>query len=173
MKIRTAILLLAILCLCATSFLEAGAQTFTKRRLTDHIYVVDNPAGEDQLVIASKKGLVVFNTFWSSNTAGKYRDEIRRLFDRDDFYAVVNMVDRLDCFGGNAAYAGTRIIGHRNVRDRYEGKDEEVAAEIAQLIDMWRWKERVALERLETLLSAKQRVPAAGGMIGTAATICW
>jgi ornithine--oxo-acid transaminase len=30
-----------------------------------------------------------------------------------------------------------------------------------------------ALERFETLLSAKQRVPAAGGMIGTAATICW
>lgn len=150
MKIRTTMLLPAILLLCATSCLEAGAQTFTKRRLTDHVYVVDNPDGENQLVIASEKGLVVFNTFWSSDTARKYKDEIRRLFDRDDFYAVVNMVDRLDCFGGNAAYEGTRIIGHRNVRDKYEGKDEDIAAEIAQLIDMWRWKERVARERLET-----------------------
>ena len=144
MNIRNVVLFLAILSVSSLCFQETGAQTFTKRKITDHIYVVDNPAGEDQLVITSEKGLIVFNTFWSSLTARKYKDEIRRLFDRDDFYAVINMVDRLDYFGGNAAYKETTIIGHKNIREKYEGKEEEVAAEIAQLIDMWRWKEGVA-----------------------------
>lgn len=147
---KKVLLLLAILSACTLCFQEISAQTFTKRKITDHIYVVDNPEGEDQLVITSDKGLVVFNTFWSSITAGKYKDEIIRLFDRDDFYAVINLVDRLDYFGGNAAYKGATIIGHKNLREKYEGKEEKVAAEIAQLVDMWRWKERVALERLKT-----------------------
>jgi hypothetical protein len=150
MSFRKIILYLAILSVCSLCFQEISAQTFTKRQITDHIYVVENPEGEDQLVIVSEKGLVVLNTFWSSITARKYKDEISRLFDREDFYAVINMVDRLDYFGGNAAYKEATIIGHKNIREKYEGKEEEVAAEIAQLIDMWRWKERVALERLKT-----------------------
>ena len=123
MKIRKVMLLLAILSVCSLCFQEISAQTFTKRRITDHIYVVENPEGEDQLVITSQKGLVVFNTFWSSVTARKYKDEIKRLFDRDDFYAVINTVDRLDYFGGNEAYKETTIIGHKNIREKYEGKE--------------------------------------------------
>ncbi len=150
MRFRQVMLFLGVMSVCLLCFEDAGAQAFTKRKLTDHIYVVDNPEGEDQLVIASKKGLVVFNTLWSSVPAQKYKNEIKRLFDRDDFYAVINMVDRLDYFGGNAAYKEATIIGHKNIREKYEGKEDEVAAEITQLVDMWRWKEGVALERLKT-----------------------
>lgn len=128
----------------------ALAQGFTAEPVTGHIHVIDNPAGEDQVVITSGKGLVVFNTFWSALTAQKYRDEITRLFNRDDFFLTVNMVDRLDCFGGNAAYEGTTIIGQRNLVEKYRGKEKETEAEIRRLIDMWRWKENVSRERMKT-----------------------
>ena len=150
MRFRQVTLVLAIMSVCLLCFENSSAQTFTKRKISDHFYVLDNPQGEDQLVLVSAKGLVVFNTLWSKITAQKYKDEIKRLFDGDEFYATINTVDRLDMFGGNAAYKETKIIGHANLRDKYKGKEKEVAAEIARLIDMWRWKEDVALERLKT-----------------------
>jgi tetratricopeptide (TPR) repeat protein len=134
----------------ALSSAGAIAQEFTAEPVTGHIHIIDNPAGEDQIVITSEKGLVVFDTFWSALTARKYRGEIARIFGRDDFFLTVNMIDRLDYFGGNAAYEGTTIVGQRNLVDKYRGKEKEVEAEIKRLIDMWRWKENVSRERMKT-----------------------
>jgi tetratricopeptide (TPR) repeat protein len=111
--------------------------------------VTDPEGGEDQLVVKSEKGLVVFNTFWSEITAQKYKQEIARAFNRDDFTYTLNLVDRLDLFGGNATYKETMIIGHESFLKKYQGKEKEVAAEIKQLIEMWRWKAEVSRQRLE------------------------
>ena len=150
MRAMRAILVFAAIVLALSSPDDSGAQPFTAERITDHIYVLQNQDGEDQLVMVSEKGLVVFGTFWSSITAQTYKDAISEAFDRDDFYLTVNMVDRLDMFGGNAAYGETTIIGHRNLLDKYKGKEREVEAEIKRLVDMWRWKEEVSRERLPT-----------------------
>ena len=150
MRFKTALLMCVIVSICALSCVNADAQEFSTRKITDRIYVLDNPEGEDQLVIASQKGLVVFNTMWSEITAQKYKDEISAALGRDDFYLTVDMVDRLDMFGGNAAYKETIIIGHENLRNKYEGKEQEVDAEIKRLIEMWRWKADVSRKRLET-----------------------
>ncbi len=106
--------------------------------------------GDQQLVIKSNKGLVVFNTFWSGITAKKFREAIARGLQRSDFAYTLNLVDRLDLFGGNAVYKDTTIIGHESFLNKYRGKEKEVAAEINRLIDMWRWKEEVSRKRLET-----------------------
>jgi tetratricopeptide (TPR) repeat protein len=150
MTAKPALLTCGILLFCALSFENASAQSFTTTKITDKIYVLNNPDGEEQLVITSQKGLVVFNTMWSEIIARKYKDEISRAFNRDDFYLTVNLVDRLDMFGGNAAYKETTIIAHSNLRDKYKGKENEVDAEIKRLIEMWRWKEDVSRKRLET-----------------------
>jgi len=113
--------------------------------------IEDNEDVGRQLVIKSEKGLVVFDTYWSEITSRKYKDDIVKALNRDDFAYVINTVDRLDIFGGNAAYKGTPIVGHKTIVDRFEGREEEVDAEIRQLIDMWRWKEGVSRERLDTL----------------------
>jgi tetratricopeptide (TPR) repeat protein len=127
----------------------ANAQEFRARRIADRIFVLENvEGGEDQAVIASDSGLVILNSFWSEITAQKYKNGIMNAFERDDFIYLINMVDRLDMFGGNAAYKGIPIIGHKAFWDRYRGKEEEVSAEIEDLIEMWRWKEKVARERL-------------------------
>ncbi|UCG63305.1 MAG: tetratricopeptide repeat protein [Candidatus Zixiibacteriota bacterium] len=58
------------------------------------------------------------------------------------------MLDRLDRCGGNGAYAGIPIIGHRGFRDKYGDNDSAVTAEVNEAIEMWRWKEDVARQRL-------------------------
>lgn len=143
-------ILFSVLIVLLVSFGPAGAQEFGLTKISDHVYLVTNPEGEDQLVVASERGLVVFDSFWSQITARKYKDEIVRLLERDDFRYTVNTVDRLDMFGGNAAYDETTIIGHRSFLDKYKGKDAEVKAEIDRLIAMWRNKERISRERLPT-----------------------
>jgi tetratricopeptide (TPR) repeat protein len=133
------------------SFTNASAQNFQIKEISAKIFIVVDPeGGENQLVITSEKGMVVFNTFWSEITAKKYKKEIAKAFNREDFAYTIDMVDRLDMFGGNAAYKETRIIGHDSFLEKYQGKEEEVEAEIKRLIDMWRWKEDVSRKRLET-----------------------
>jgi tetratricopeptide (TPR) repeat protein len=132
------------------SFTNASGQNFQIKEISDKIcMVVDPEGGENQLVIKSEKGLVVFNTFWSEITAQKYKKEIAKASNRDDFAYAINMVDRLDMFGGNAAYQETKIIGHDSFLEKYKGKEKEVEAEIQELIEMWRWKEDVSRKRLE------------------------
>jgi hypothetical protein len=142
--------LLGMLFVLLLSFGNAGAQEFGLTGISDHVFFVTNPEDEDQLVIASENGLVVFDTFWSEITAQHYKEELARLLDRDDFRYTVNMVDRLDMFGGNAAYDETTIIGHRSFLDKYGGREVEVKAEIDRLVEMWRNKERISRERLAT-----------------------
>ncbi len=68
------------------SLTNASAQNFQIKEISDKIFIVIDPhGGENQLVIKSKKGLVVFNTFWSEITAQKYKKEIAKAFNRDDF----------------------------------------------------------------------------------------
>ncbi len=147
---KKVILLVVLITLSAINFTNASAQNFQTREISDKIFIVTDPeGGEGQLIVKSEKGLVVFNTFWSEITAQKYKKEISKALNRNDFAYTINMVDRLDMFGGNAAYKETRIIGHDSFLKKYRGKEREVEAEIKRLIDMWRWKEDVSRQRLE------------------------
>jgi tetratricopeptide (TPR) repeat protein len=132
------------------SFTNVSSQNYQIKEVSEKIFIVIDPeGGENQLVIKSEKGLVVFNTFWSEITAQKYKIEIAKALNRNDFAYTINMVDRLDMFGGNAAYKKTKIIGHDSFLEKYQGKEKEVDAEIQELIKMWRWKEDVSRKRLE------------------------
>lgn len=146
MKLRLVAAVLAILSVCSSSFDPAEAQSISSRKIAEGIFFLESPENEDQLLVVSEKGLVVFNTFWPSMVA--QRSEIVRIFGRDDFYMLINMVDRLDMLGSNAAYEGIKIVGHKSFLEKYTR--EKVDAEVRELIDMWRWKEDVSKERLPT-----------------------
>ncbi|MGB6033037.1 MAG: tetratricopeptide repeat protein, partial [Bacteroidota bacterium] len=94
------------------------------------------------------KGLLVFDSFWSVRAARKLKEAISQNLGRDDVTYVINMVDRLDMFGGNAAYEEAVIVGHVGLLEKYQHKQSVVDAELADLIEMWRWKEGVSRERL-------------------------
>ena len=134
-----------------SSFWHVAAQDFQKKQVSHHVFIITNPeVGESQVVFQSEKGLVVLNSFWSAIPAGFYKNEIKKTLDRDDFQYIINVVDRLDLFGGNAVYQESHIIGHHTFLNKYKGKEKEVEEEIKDLIDMWRWKEDVSRQRLET-----------------------
>ncbi|MEW5923971.1 MAG: hypothetical protein AB1746_08295 [Candidatus Zixiibacteriota bacterium] len=149
MKIRLILSIAAVFVMSMFNYGRAGAQEFQARQITDKIFAIGNSENSDeQLVIASDKGLVVLNSFWSEITARRFKTAIINALKRDDFIYLIDMTDRLDMFGGNAAYQNIHIVGHKAFRDKYRGKEDEVRAEINDLIEMWRWKEKVARERL-------------------------
>ncbi|MBN1163857.1 MAG: tetratricopeptide repeat protein [Candidatus Krumholzibacteriota bacterium] len=150
MKVKIA-LLICLISIFLPSSGKSSDRGFQIKNISSKIFMVKIPeGGEDQLVITSSKGLVVFDSFWSEITARRHKEAIARALNRNDFYLTINMTDRLDMFGGNAAYKETTIIGHQAFWDKYQGKEKEVEAEIKRLIDMWRWKEDVSRQRLET-----------------------
>ena len=130
----------------------ASSQDFKATELFDGIIKVESTEegedGEAQIVIASDKGLVVLNSFSSEATAQRLKAGIVETLKRDDFLYLINMVNRLDRCGGNGAYKGVPIIGHKAFLDEYQGKDDVVSSEVNDMIGMWRWKADVARERL-------------------------
>ncbi|HUX06199.1 MAG TPA: tetratricopeptide repeat protein [Acidobacteriota bacterium] len=125
---------------------EAG---FDVHKISERVILVsDRAEGTPQLAIASEKGIVVFDSHWSNITAAKFRAAIAEAFGRDDFAYTVNHVERVDFIGGNETYKDTTIIAHEYLREVLD--KERVEAEVKELIEMWRWKERVSSERLAT-----------------------
>jgi tetratricopeptide (TPR) repeat protein len=146
---RKAIVPVVLIQLTFIFFSHVFAQEFQTRQLLDKVYAIGNSDdSEEQLIIVSDKGMVVLNSFWSEIAANRFKSGIIEELKRDDFLYLINMTDRLDMFGGNAAYKDIPIIGHKTFWDKFKGKEEEVGAEIDGLIEMWRWKEGVARERL-------------------------
>jgi len=148
-------LILLITLICIIVILSVGhvnGKEFKATEIFDKIFKVeslrDGEDGEEQIVIASEKGLVVLNSFSSEPTARKLKAGIVETLKRDDFLYLINIVDRLDRCGGNGAYDGIPIIGHRAFLDEYQGQDEVVSERVNDMIEMWRWKADVARERL-------------------------
>ena len=143
------ILFLAVFLIITLHSVAQEIEGFEIRQLTDNIFVfIGKEAGTDQLVIRSEKGLVAVDTHWSNITAAGFRKAFTDYFNRDDFVFTINSVDRLDMFGGNETYKDSIIVGHESFKNQFT--EEAVAAEINQLIEMWRWKEEVSRERLKT-----------------------
>ena len=125
-------------------------QGFQVKKISDKVFIVSNPDLGNQVVVQSEKGLVIFDSFWSEKTAKMFREEISKTLCRNDFSYVINMVDRLDMIGGNAAYQEAIIVGHENIIAKYS-REKLVKEEIAELIEMWREKEGYSRNRLQNL----------------------
>jgi tetratricopeptide (TPR) repeat protein len=123
-------------------------QGYHTKEISDNVTIVSNPDLGDQVVVQSKKGLLIFDSFWSVKTAGLFKDEISRTLHRNDFSYVINMVDRLDMIGGNIAYQEALIVGHENILNKY-GNEETVKSERAELIEMWKEKAGYSRNRLK------------------------
>jgi tetratricopeptide (TPR) repeat protein len=142
-----------IICLMVFSIFPTGklyAQKFQVREISDKVSIISNPDLGSQVVVQSEKGLVVFDNFWSEITARIFKEDISKTLGRDDFSYVVNMADRLDMIGGNAAYQEAVIVGHENILNKYSS-EKLVKEEIAELIAMWREKEGYSRNRLNNL----------------------
>ena len=75
---KRVILFAVLIILFAISFTNASAQDFHIKEISDKVFIVSNPDLGNQLVIQSKKGLVIFDSFWSEKTAGIFKEEISK-----------------------------------------------------------------------------------------------
>lgn len=142
--------LVLLTCLCSSRC--AHAQDFEARELIDNVYAItDVENNEEQVVIASDKGLVVLNSFMSPRSAERFRNAIVEGLERDDFYYLIDMVDRIDLFGGNAAYEDIPIAAHKAFWDKYKDNEEAANEELESLIGMWREKENASRQRLQNM----------------------
>ncbi len=157
MKTKKLTILICILMISLFPFRKTYAQEFQIEKIVDKIFMVSVSGLGKQIVVQSEKGLVIFDSFWSETTAKEIKKEITKALNQDDFSYVLNMVDRLDYFGGNAAYKEAVIIGHDSFLERYKGKEKEVEAEIQELIETWRWKEGAAREKIQNLEKGSER----------------
>jgi len=142
---------LTVFSIIVLSLLSSGLlypQGFQTREISDKVLIVSNPDLGNQVVIQTEKGLVVFDSFWSEKTALMFKEEISKTVGRNDFSYVINMVDRLDLIGGNAAYPEAKIVGQENILTKYS-TEEPVKKELAELIAMWRAKEGYSRDRLQ------------------------
>ena len=101
------------------SMINMYSQGFQTREMVGNVFIVENPDLGSQVVVQSEKGLVVFDSFWSTGTEELFRQEIVRSLNRSDFAYIVNMVDRLDMIGGNAALDAAVVVGQDHIADKY------------------------------------------------------
>lgn len=147
---RSRTFLVLLVSLCLLRFNAAHAMQATE--LADHVFAMeDQDRGEKQIVITSERGLVVLNSFASPHSASRFKEAIATFLERDDFCYLINLVDRIDLFGGNAAYKEVPIVGHRAFWQTYGENDKTATREFTELIEMWRHKENGSRERLRKL----------------------
>jgi len=150
MKAKPLSIFIYILVIFLLPFGKIRAQSFKIHNISDKISIMEANTGENQLIVQSQKGMVVFDSFWSKGMALIFKEEISKALNRNDFNYVINTIDRLDQMGGNAAYKEAAILGHDSILEKYKDKAKVVETEIRNFIEMWRWKENVSRERLET-----------------------
>ena len=135
---------------CLFSMINMYSQGFQTREMVDNVFIVENPDLGSQVVVQSEKGLVVFDSFWSRGTEELFRNEITKSLNRSDFAYIVNMVDRLDLIGGNAALEESVVVGQDNIADKFRN-GATVEEELSELVEMWREKEGYSRDRLQNL----------------------
>ena len=135
---------------CLFSMINMYSQGFQTREMVGNVFIVENPDLGSQVVVQSEKGLVVFDSFWSTGTEELFRQEIIRSLNRSDFAYIVNMVDRLDMIGGNAALDAAVVVGQDHIADKYRN-GATVKEELSELVEMWREKEGYSRDRLQNL----------------------
>lgn len=156
MKSRLLLIIFWTLVISLSKYGELYSQVFQIKKISEKVFIVSNPDLGNQVVVKSEKGLVTFDSFWSEKTAKMFKEEISKALNRNDFHYMINMVDRLDMIGGNAAYQESIIVGHENIITKYS-REKLLKEELAELIEMWREKEGYSRNRLQNLESGTKK----------------
>lgn len=116
------ILLPFLVCLFCSFIAAQETLDFTVKKIGEGVYAAISPdrskAGSNAGFVVGDDGVLVVDTFISTDAAKELLDEIRKVTDLPIRY-VVNTHYHLDHTGGNAVFkqAGASIVAQRNVRD--------------------------------------------------------
>jgi glyoxylase-like metal-dependent hydrolase (beta-lactamase superfamily II) len=88
-------------------------------RISDRViaaWVGENAWSNQTIAVASKRGIVVIDTFSSWAYQERIRAAIEKEFGRSDYFAVINTHQHYDHTNGNQLYADLPIIAHQAAR---------------------------------------------------------
>lgn len=111
---------LVLLILCSGLAFSSDSADFTVKKIGDGVYAAVSPdrskAGSNAGFIVGSNGVVVVDTFTTTDAAKELLTEIRKVTNLPIRF-VVNTHYHLDHTGGNAVFAeaGAIILAHRNV----------------------------------------------------------
>jgi len=120
-------------------------------RLSERVIALHDDYGDRlQFAFNTDRGIIVYETLWSTRVARQYRRVIEREFGGAEFAYVLNPCNRLDVVGGNAVYPDAEIVAHEGTRRSLREAGQDLEAALNPLINMWRRKEAASRERLQT-----------------------
>ncbi len=105
-------------------------------RLSDRVvaaWVGDLAQGNQTIAVASKKGIVVIDTYASRVQQQLIRTAVEKELGRRDYFCVINTHQHYDHTNGNPLYAGLPIISHSASREGMRNDAEKVPAWIARV----------------------------------------
>ena len=105
-------------------------------RLSDRVVVAwvgDFAQGNQMIAVASKKGIVLIDTYASRAQQQLIRTAIEKEFGRRDFFCVVNTHQHYDHTNGNPLYADLPIIAHAAAREGMRSDAQKIPAWIARV----------------------------------------
>lgn len=157
---------LFIMCLCSLFFLsmadgvaQNGKLKLVIKRIANKVITVEHEFGSSsQMVVVSKKGLVVFGSHFSVSMAREYLHSIKEQLGRDDVVYLINNSGRIIKSGGNAAFKQATIISTKEVFESMNRTPEVLEQAIQKSIKGWKWKLEKAKEQLGKLDASSPRL---------------
>ena len=144
--------IIMFVCFYSGLYAERTPLNLKARKITERIVIVETDQGfASQLVVASRKGLVVFGSHFSRSAAEEYIRAIKKELGRDDIRYLINDSSRAIKCGGNAVFSAAKIIARESVFEEMKKDQQELNAEIEREIAGWKNKIEVTEERLKTL----------------------
>lgn len=112
---------------------QAFAGLVDVEKVSDRVLVLNfKTSGISNLVaVKGQKGLVIIDTEVSPGVMQPVKEEVERLFQRDDWAYVVNTHAHMHHAGGNSLFKNAVVIGHDNLADEmqwlidYQKKEED------------------------------------------------
>ncbi|MDH4271919.1 MAG: MBL fold metallo-hydrolase, partial [Candidatus Aminicenantes bacterium] len=97
--------------------------------------------GNQTIAVASKKGIIIIDTYASRIHGELIRKAVEKEFGRSDYFAVINTHQHYDHTNGNQLYVPLPVIAHQAAR---EGMRSDVAK-----IPEWTARVRLAIQGME------------------------
>lgn len=143
--------LLLLLLIPAQVVTQEKSTFFTSaQKISDKVmYVNTSTSFARQLVLNSEKGLVVFNTAWADGIAREYQEWVKKTFNKDNYYLVVNLSSDLMDVGGNATYKDALIVSNEIVYDDLVVKSKDLKSFVQKRQGVFIWKVNGAQEHID------------------------
>jgi glyoxylase-like metal-dependent hydrolase (beta-lactamase superfamily II) len=113
-----------LLVACVVLATGIGAEV-SPGRISDRVLIITAGSQDNNMIVLnSKEGLIIVDTFMSPSFAAEARDSVIRVFETDDVRIVINTHGHWDHFQGNQVFKDATVIGQASIIDDMHESEE-------------------------------------------------